>query len=421
MTAVVVAVVLLGVVTGLFFWQRLLWPQRATASWALWASSLFLALALSMQIPSVHNAFAYGTDWNLFWPTQWALIIACCLMVHVFAIRVAATNWRQTRLAICRTAATMAAPFLCACGLFATSPHDPDFVLGPQSRLESPAPVAIPVGMAWAIVMTIIGVSGWTHGVRTWRWGAKATRPHQAWLQIGLRFTSAGFFVGVAYCLHSGAYQIALTSDVIPPWTQRSVSDPLILAAPTLIFTGSVLPAIGSWRRERREGVQLLRRLEPITRLLATELPSPRSLAPRQRIARHWRPTVYVYQHLIAFADVYLRIQHEVSASLLRLALRGTKGQNLDVDTQQAVVIAAVFALWDAVRDPAADENAVAKRASDMLPERVAHLDPLKVNGYRRKSTLLLADLDRWLLAADILRDFPADVDQHPTRSQCHC
>jgi hypothetical protein len=420
MTTVVVAVVLFGVVTGLFFWQRLLRSQRARASWALWASSLFLALALSMQIPSVHNAFAYETDWNLFWPTQWALTITCCLMVHVFAIRVAATNWRHARRAICRTTVVMAVPFLCACALFATSPHDPDFVLGPQSRLESPAPVAIPIGMAWVFVMTIIGVSGWTHGVRTWRWATKARRPHQAWLQIGLSVTSVGFFVGVAYCLHSAGYQIALASDVIPSWTQRSVSDPLILAAPTLIFTGSVLPAIGSWHRERREGVQLLQRLAPITRLLATELPSPHFLALRQRTARQWRPTIYVYQHLIAFADVYLRVQQEIPPSLLQFALRGTEGRELDADRQQAAVIAAVFALWDAIRDPAADENAVAERASRILPERVTHLDPLKVNGYRRKSTLLLADLDRWLLAADILRDFPVAADRHARCGQSH-
>ncbi|OXM45178.1 hypothetical protein CFP75_31800 [Amycolatopsis alba DSM 44262] len=413
----------------MFFRQRLLQSWRAKPSAALSLSSLFLALAVALQIPPVHDVLAYKAGWNLFWPTQWALTIACCLMVHIFAIRAVATSRNQARLATRRITALMGAAFLVAFALFSTDPDHPDFVLGPQSRLEVPGHVPILVGLAWVVVMATLASSAMTHAVRAWHWAAKSPEPTKAWLRAGLRISAAGFGVGVLYCLHSAAYQTAEMVGWIPAWTQQSVSDPLITAAPTLIFIGSVLPAIESWHRERLDGTRLLRRLEPIRRLLVAQV-SLEHLTAIQRLQRlllhHWRPMILVYQLMIDFEDALLRIQQEVPMALSRYTINQAYRKDIDDNERRAVVVAVVLAAWAGVPHAVETPEGFLENRIDRIVGIVLklaehrHMPPLEDSENAQQETTLITDLDRWLRAADLLRDFPVDLDTMALGSSHH-
>ena len=433
MTGVLVAVVMTGLICAGFYWQRLLRSWHVGSPLLLWLSLLFLMLAVALQISPFYDRFVDLDGWNVFWPLQWALVMACCLMLHIFAIQVTTTTPEPStpgvpgavrrRTVVATTA--MSAAFLVALALFLTAPDDPDFHLGPGSRLAVPGHVAVTVGLAWVVVQVAIGSSCVSHAVRSFRWANRYAQDNHTWLRPGMRVFGAGFAVGALYCGHSAVYQAAETIGWIPSWPQETVTDPLITAAPVLMFIGMIMPAIGSWRRERTDGADLLRQLEPLRQLLLAAAPGPQpSLLKRLRRSwlRQWWPMLQVYESMIDLEDTYLQIRHHLPPAVTERAADAAREAGLDPTESEFVVLATGIATWatvtatDGADDPAtdsagdrsgADIAAIGEQTVQaLLQHGIADLrrsSGLKARTGGARNVALTLELERWLLVANML------------------
>jgi hypothetical protein len=416
-TGVLVAVVATGLICAGFYWQRLLRSWHVGSPLLLWLSLLFLMLAVALQISPFYDSFVDLDGWNLFWPLQWALVMACCLMLHIFAIRVTAPTPAPGRNPVRRrtivATTTMSAAFVVALALFLTAPDDPDFHLGPGSRLAVPGHVAVTVGLAWVVVQVAIGSSCVSHAVRSFRWANRYAQDNHTWLRPGMRVFAAGFAVGSVYCGHSAAYQAAETIGWIPSWPQETVTDPLITAAPVLMFIGMIMPAIGSWRSERTDGADLLRQLEPLRQLLLVAAPRPKPSLPRRvrrSWLRQWWPMLQVYESMIDIEDTYLQIRHQLPPAVAEHATEAAREAGLDQTGSDLVVLATSIVTWaTAVASHATDQGIAAigeRTVRGLLRHGTADLHrspgPKPRAGGARNVALTL-ELERWLSVATML------------------
>ncbi|SDX71834.1 hypothetical protein SAMN05421504_103595 [Amycolatopsis xylanica] len=403
MSWVWVLVVVVGMAAAVVFWRRLLWSRRANPSAILWLALVSLLLAVCLQVPAVYRVFAHELGFNLFWPLQWALAMACNVLLHVFSNRVSTATKleleRPARRRVTVLAAINALAFVTATALFTTNPNDPDFFLGPESRLEVPGRVDFAVGLAWIIIMCTIAVSLVGHVMGAHRWANKAKNAGRSWLRAGMRVFTLGLFLCMAYCAHSALYQAAEIIGWIPGWRQAAVTDPLISVGPALVFIGMVLPAVGSWKREHDNGSALLRRLAPVQRLLARRS-GPVKPTLRTTWLRLWRPTELVYQAIIDLEDTYLRIRGHLP----------TGPERFDGETQRAVVLAAGLAtLARGIEPPGKEFAEETERTMNTLADLVAEHHPLP-ESVRHTKVYLNTDIDRWLRAAAIIEGYPGIV-----------
>ena len=357
-----------------------------------------------------------------------ALVLACNVMLHVFRFRVAVTTAEQMRSAtrrITAVAAIMCGAFFVALALFSTSPHDIDFIVGATSRLENPGSVALPVGLAWVVVMVPLGLSCTSHAIRAFRWAANARRESQLWLHVGMRIKAVGYLLAVTYCSHSALYQIAEVVGWIPSWKQSSVTDFVVTSAPALVFVGTVVPVTGAWLTERREAAALLRRLQPISLRLVPQVPfGTNGLKTRLRHVwqRQWHPATVVYEMMIDLEDVYLRIQREIPATLSHDAAEMGRLAGLNSEARRSLVVAAAAATWTTIpRNTDRTDAAVQSQTERIVHVLIEHMD--RSNSHSDKpenaanstpNMALTIDLDRWLRAADMLAGFSIDLKNAP-------
>ncbi|HEX4222087.1 MAG TPA: hypothetical protein VHZ97_06985 [Pseudonocardiaceae bacterium] len=430
MTDVLTAVVLTGLVAGGFYWQRLMRSWHLGSSLLLWLSLLFLVLAVAFQLNSLYARTVDLDGWNVFWPTQWALVLACCYVLHVFAIRVPVTdadNARRANRKIVALTIVMAAAFLLTLGLFLTSPHDPDFLIGPNSRLAVPGRVPVAVGLAWIVIQLTLGSSCVYHAWRAFRWARSFPADNRTWLRAGLRVFASGFAVGSLYFAHSAIYQAAETVGIIPAWPQEDVTNPLITIAPVLMFIGLILPAVGAWRRERADGAAQLRGLAPLRERLGGYQPvAPVRLRSRIRtwLVRQWRPMLLVYEFVISLEDSYLRVRGELPDAISEAAAAAARSAGLSGERAEGVVLAVNTAAWtvstkngtdlgwtatEAPAVGAAAELAAASAAQRLRREKAQAQDQPAMTVPRRLT--LVAGLERWLVAADVIELASKELD----------
>ncbi|HJP73353.1 MAG TPA: hypothetical protein VJ914_03745 [Pseudonocardiaceae bacterium] len=421
MTEVLTAVVLTGLIAAGFYWQRLMRSWHLGSALLLWLSLLFLLLAVALQLNALYARTVDLGGWNVFWPTQWALVLACCYVLHVFAIRVPVTQAEHARTAnrkIVALTVVMAAAFLLTLGLFLTSPHDPDFMIGPHSRLAIPGRVPVAVGLSWIVIQLTLGSSCVYHAWRAFRWARSFPPDNRTWLRTGLRIFASGFAIGSLYFAHSAVYQAAETIGVIPSWPQEDVTNPLITIAPLLMFIGLILPAVGAWHRERADGAAQLRSLAPLRERLGGHQPvAPVRLRSRIRVwlLRQWRPMLLVYEFVISLEDSYLRARGELPDAISDIAAAAARSAGLSGERAEGVVLAVNTAVWTATNGtdrlatvetlalgPAAEQAAASAAQRLRREEAEARTQDPSARTVPRRLTLV-AGLERWLAAADVV------------------